>query len=554
MCRPSLVIDCAEIAKAKNDKNLLDALADQTGYYPVFSFMSSLSGLIDLAAVGLIGQKAGFSTPIDQQLRQVLEVVGGALKDVSTHAQQAHQEDVQDAKDHAEAVVERERRRRLIARGGWHDGRMDCIAGNGAMSELGVGDEPYLESDLDAASPPLIDDNAPIQGEAVPPTVASLPMMSSPSPEEAAAKAAQAAATADLDAESEQIKSLPIVVLKNFAQKTAKGDLWNVLAEWGASLVENKVAHVIVITEGATATKALTKALPAKPLNSVGLADADESNAFAYVKEKLRGFTPATAPSQDPTTPSPVVEASSSGTKNIYTLSVDDAAQISKLGGRMVDLETLVYKVRTGASIRDAVEDIILRNTVELRKAAFGDDSEDAKALPWNRAQAWRVVKDLASKGEISYAQLLQDFPFKGSEQSLKALEEHELVSVTYIDGRASKVKPGKPVFRYAFEALVNDSVFRASCQIDYNAALIAKAESDIRNYETELASLKGITTEGGSESLGINGAWLGIGGHSAIKDRAKWLLNKMGKGVEKLGKLEKENEEMVKVLSSGQP
>ena len=56
----------------------------------------------------------------------------------------------------------------------------------------------------------------------------------------------------------------------------------------------------------------------------------------------------------------------------------------------------------------------------------------------------------------MSYAKLLQDFPFKGAEQSLKALEEHELISVSYVEGRASKVRSGKPVFRYAFEGLVN--------------------------------------------------------------------------------------------------
>nr|XP_018263526.1 exonuclease [Kwoniella dejecticola CBS 10117]OBR85684.1 exonuclease [Kwoniella dejecticola CBS 10117] len=528
--KPALVIDCAEIAKAKNDKGLLDALADQTGYYPVFSFMSSISGLIDLAAVGLIGQKAGFSTPIDQQLRQILEIVGGALKDVSTHAQQEHQQETQHLKDNADIAIERERQRRLIARGGWHDGRLDCLAGNGVMSELGVGDEPYLEGDLDLAPPPLMDDTAPIRGEAVPPTSASLPAPKQASPEEIAAKAAQQAANADLDAESEEIKSLPIVVLKNFAQKTAKGDLWTVLSEWGASLVENKVAHVIVVTEGATATKALTKALPAKPLNNIGLSDADESNALSYVKDKLN--------------------TGSTGT--MFSLSNDDSAQIAKLGGRMVDLETLVYKVRTGTSIKDAVEDIILRNTVELRKAAFGDDAEDAKSLPWNRSQAWKVVKELASKGEISYAQLLQDFPFKGAEQALKALEEHELVSVSYVDGRASKVRPGKPVFRYAFEALVNDPIFKASNQIEYNTTLINKAENDIKTYENELNSLKGIITDGGSEALGVNNNWLGIGGHSAIKERSKWLLDKMLKNVDKTGKLEKENEEMMKILASG--
>lgn len=30
-CRPSLMIDCAEIAKAKNDAGLISALADETG-------------------------------------------------------------------------------------------------------------------------------------------------------------------------------------------------------------------------------------------------------------------------------------------------------------------------------------------------------------------------------------------------------------------------------------------------------------------------------------------------------------------------------------------
>lgn len=217
----------------------------------------------------------------------------------------------------------------------------------------------------------------------------------------------------------------------------------------------------------------------------------------------------------------------------------------------MVDLETLVYKVRTGSTVKDAVDDIVLRNVVELRKSAFGDDAEDAKALPWTRPQAWKVVSQLAQHGEISYSQLLQDFPFKGSEQSLKALEEHELVSVTYVDGRASKVRPGKPVFRYAFEALVNDPIFKAFYQIEYNTALISSAESTIKSCETELSALKEITANGGDDALGVSG-FLGLGKKSAVKERAKWLLDKMGKSVEKLGKLEAENAEMMKVLASG--
>jgi len=61
----------------------------------------------------------------------------------------------------------------------------------------------------------------------------------------------------------------------------------------------------------------------------------------------------------------------------------------------------LIYKVRNGSSIEDAVEDIITRGVGELRKNAFGDDAEDAKDLPWTRAQAWGLMKQLAKEGEV---------------------------------------------------------------------------------------------------------------------------------------------------------
>jgi hypothetical protein len=61
----------------------------------------------------------------------------------------------------------------------------------------------------------------------------------------------------------------------------------------------------------------------------------------------------------------------------------------------------LIYKVRNGSSIEDGVEDIIARGVGELRKNAFGDDAEDAKELPWTRAQAWDLMKRLAKDGEV---------------------------------------------------------------------------------------------------------------------------------------------------------
>lgn len=36
---------------------MVAALAAQTGYWPVFTFLNSMNNLVDIASVGLIGQK-----------------------------------------------------------------------------------------------------------------------------------------------------------------------------------------------------------------------------------------------------------------------------------------------------------------------------------------------------------------------------------------------------------------------------------------------------------------------------------------------------------------
>lgn len=58
--RTALVVDCRELLKATTDSQIVGALAAQTGYWPVFSFLNSMNSLIDLASVGLIGQKSKF--------------------------------------------------------------------------------------------------------------------------------------------------------------------------------------------------------------------------------------------------------------------------------------------------------------------------------------------------------------------------------------------------------------------------------------------------------------------------------------------------------------
>ena len=85
--------------------------------------------------------------------------------------------------------------------------------------------------------------------------------------------------------------------------------------------------------------------------------------------------------------------------------------------------------------MEEAVEDIIARGVVELRKNAFGDDVDDAKGLAWTREQAWKVIKMLSQFPEVPYYDILVEFPFKGDEGALRKMEHAELIAIGTKDG-----------------------------------------------------------------------------------------------------------------------
>lgn len=80
--KDKLVIDCKKIQEARGDSATICATAEAVGYRPVFSWMNSFSGLIDLAAQGATGMKTGFSETLDGQLNQILNNTATALRQI----------------------------------------------------------------------------------------------------------------------------------------------------------------------------------------------------------------------------------------------------------------------------------------------------------------------------------------------------------------------------------------------------------------------------------------------------------------------------------------
>ena len=108
--------------------------------------------------------------------------------------------------------------------------------------------------------------------------------------------------------------------------------------------------------------------------------------------------------------------------------------------------------------MEEAVEDIIARAAVEIRKNAFGDDVDDAKSLAWTQEQAWKVIKMLSQSQEVPYYDVLVEFPFKGDEGALRNMEHGELIAIGTKDGMYLSSKRMTCHLSYMNRATVNDT------------------------------------------------------------------------------------------------
>ncbi|OAD00271.1 hypothetical protein MUCCIDRAFT_44126, partial [Mucor lusitanicus CBS 277.49] len=81
-----LFIDCEAVGSGRNQSDMTKNLAKEVGYFPVFTWVSSMSGLIDTVVAATTGQKTGLSTNPDSQTKAILETVAIALRDRSAEA------------------------------------------------------------------------------------------------------------------------------------------------------------------------------------------------------------------------------------------------------------------------------------------------------------------------------------------------------------------------------------------------------------------------------------------------------------------------------------
>lgn len=538
-----LTINCEEIARTtKNEEaTLVPAVAKQVGYFPVFNWINSLNSLIDLASVGLIGSKAGFSTPTDAQLKQVLAVTTAALVSIKEDTRKKKEKEAKRAGAKATQG----------SKGGGAGEATTAAAVVSGKSEK-----------INNVSTPTPLPTTKLAGGETGKEAASTTELRYENRDELGPDATLLA-TVTSEAE-ERSTDVPVVVIDGYHHKGVKSDLlWTVLGDWAAELTSSKIAHVIFVSDNPVGmSKTLSRSLPNVPFETIVLADADEDRARGYVYSKLKEMGKVEGSASIVKKPN-LVETNNNNQSSIASifsraesegkstagsssnmndgLDAETAKWVDYLGGRLTDLENLVQKVSLGQSVENAVKDIIARTVVEIRKNTFGDDMEDAKSLPWSRGQAWIVVEQLAAKGEIPYYALLHD-SFKSDESALKALEQAEIISVRHLDSRPSSIRAGRPVIQQALQSLVSDEVFANTQRFLSNTSSIDSCEKIIKEVEAEIRELG----EGVSTSANV----LKSSSQTAAKDRFEYLLEKLAVNQDKIRSLEKKNEALKRKLS----
>jgi RNA12 protein len=179
----------------------------------------------------------------------------------------------------------------------------------------------------------------------------------------------------------------------------------------------------------------------------------------------------------------------------------------------------------------EAVREIIEQSASEILKMYLLD--VDLSTRKWTPQQAWLLIKQLAANDTLRYNELLLADVFKdGGEQTLQALEQAELISITSTNGRPHAVKPGKPVYQAAFEYLTEDEVLRARLDLAILTQLIGIENKNVDKYETELNVLAALP-----------------GGAKQLAPRIHWLLDKAMASHAKVEQYEAQSGKLKKVL-----
>lgn len=258
----------------------------------------------------------------------------------------------------------------------------------------------------------------------------------------------------------------PVIVISNYAYKADSPNdfAYAALAEWGAQLIQSNVAHVVFITQDSGSILHLTKSLPNQVFKTISLSDASYQASKQFVVKQLRD--------------------------DAITANIDQC--LAPLGGRMLDLQAFVRRIRSGEDATHALEEMIIQAAEQVTTFFLAPGKQEADAT-WTTAQIWALMRSLSKSEEIEFNELVKSPLFSlilSTVATLSALEKNDLIGLKREKGIIRSITTGRPLYRAAFENLVNDSKIFKLYETDFYKTLINLENAKITKIEDEISKV----------------------------------------------------------------
>jgi hypothetical protein len=144
---------------------------------------------------------------------------------------------------------------------------------------------------------------------------------------------------------------------------------------------------------------------------------------------------------------------------------------------------------------------MVLRAVAETRKLSHLDGTTEK--TPWTKIQFWKLVKLFSNSDQIQIDELLADPLFNTDPTSILEMEKVGLITMVLQNGRPYFLKPGRPLFKLAFESMASDQKLDNYMNLQISKKLLFDTTKKIQEYEQELDILNRLHSSG---YFGISG------------------------------------------------
>ncbi|BAO42513.1 mitochondrial escape protein 2 [Kluyveromyces marxianus] len=308
----------------------------------------------------------------------------------------------------------------------------------------------------------------------------------------------------------------PVIVIDRFTNKAEmNGFVYKELSDWAAMLVQMNLAHVIFLTETVAPNQLLAESLPNQVFKMMSLSDASKKSARSYVLAQLK----ETNEEEDEGSVSPI----NLDMNEKFVEEIDDS--LDPIGGRMLDLQAFVRRVKSGEQPKEALEKMVEQASEQITQI-FLNGSAD----PLRGAQAWELIELLSAKESITFRDIIYRPLFKAApEDALLELEKNGLVSMKRDRGVLTDILPAKPLFRAAFNYLLENKDIYNVLRTSYLLRMITFETGRIKKWEEELKALSKVSDQKSFRSR-LNYLGGKIEGSSAVINNCEEEIKKLSK------------------------